>query len=476
MGALIARLPNLAQITAVCKAGADNQPVLYHYAMSQTVRLFGNDALGLRVPSLIGFSVACICVYVFVSRRSAGVWGLLSVLFLLQTKAWWFATDGRPYGLMLGFAGVAVVCWQNIVISRSRLLSLIGLGISLLCAFNTHYFAVLLLIPFWAGEAVRTFIRRRIDWPVWACCSLPALVLLAYAPIIKAAKPNSGIPFAHFARPSIWNFFDEFFTPTLATFACGFVVYGASLYLRRRFKPAAATDFPARDYAPEAVAVIAFCTIPVFAVLLAKYGTHIFFPRYGIAGAFGFAVLAGVCGWLVFARQTFFGWTLVATLGLLLLHGQKVADIADIRDSRADPPGVVLPLRLPAIVRNDNLPIAFADLHDYMQFFYYGDAPTRSRAFYPADEKLAAHYLGFTFHERMMIGSAPFFGTQIVQYAAFIHDHKKFYVLGSLEYSAWLVRALLADGISLKMVQGGPKDLLGGFYDTCLLANVPENY
>src|SRR3982751_494560 len=45
MELLIAKLSNTADIIAVCKAGADNQPIAYHFAMHEGTRLFSNGAL-----------------------------------------------------------------------------------------------------------------------------------------------------------------------------------------------------------------------------------------------------------------------------------------------------------------------------------------------------------------------------------------------------------------------------------------------
>ncbi|MBV9678722.1 MAG: hypothetical protein JO185_20470, partial [Acidobacteriaceae bacterium] len=96
MGVLIAKLPLKSDIWAICKAGVDNQPPLYHYAMRASIQFFGNDALGTRVPSLVGYLLFSLCLYWFVSRRASRLYGLAAMLFPWTTRCWYYATEGRP--------------------------------------------------------------------------------------------------------------------------------------------------------------------------------------------------------------------------------------------------------------------------------------------------------------------------------------------------------------------------------------------
>ena len=72
-----------------------------------------------------------------------------------------------------------------------------------------------------------------------------------------------------------------------------------------------------------------------------------------------------------------------------------------------------------------------------------------------------------------MLGSAPYFGTQVVDYSTFIKEHPGFYVFGSLQFSEWVVPKLMADHADLQLVQGGPVNIFGGFADVCLRAQMP---
>jgi len=480
MGVLIAKVPLRSDIWAICKAGVDNQPPLYHYAMRSSIQFFGNDALGTRVPSLVGYLLFSLCLYWFVSRRASRLYGVAAMLFPWTTRCWYYATEGRPYGLMLGCAGIAAVCWQSIVMRRRRGLMLAGLCLSLTCALNLHYYAVLLFVPFGIAEAVRTYRQRKWDIPVWIALAAPLLVLLAYLPVIRAAKANTGIPYAPFARANlpvtVWYFAADFLQSSLVPLIClGVLYFVVQIYSRPSSTAQLARAAVAKrlELIPEAFLVLGFTCFPVFAALLSRFVTHIFFSRYAIGGIFGFALLLGFCAWLAFGDQKEPALALVAIFAVLVLHDRIFDDYRTLLGDRANPARVGIPQRIHGRAQVDGLPIVATNLDDYMGFYYYGDSAFRKRVFYVSSEELAKQYLGFTFHERMMIGSAPYFGTQVVDYNKFVGEHPRFYVFGTLQFSEWVVPKLMADGAELRLVQGGPINTDGGFADVCLLAQMP---
>lgn len=478
MGTFIAKLPHTSDIWAICKSGADNQPPLYHYVTRSAIKAFGSDPLGMRLPSLTGYIVFCVCLYWFVSRRTSRFYGLIAMLFQVLTRASYYATEGRPYALMLGCAGVAVICWQSINMQRQRTLMLPGLTLALACALNLHYYSVLLFFPFWIAESVRTYVRRKVDKAVWLALTVPISVLLVYVPVIWESKVNSGIPYAFFSTPSLsfcfWNFAGDFFGSTITALICLSILY----FLLRSFGGPPPDNFARRDRSwrsevmPEVFLILGFACIPALAIILSKFGTHIFFTRYAIAGVFGFAVILACCTWFAFGGKR--GPALVFTFVLLLLtiRNQKVEDFPIITAGSRTSPEVNVRNRIPQVAQRDVLPIVVTNIDDFMRFSYYADPALRKRIFYVSSEKLAGQYLGFTFLERMMIGSAPYFGTNVVDYASFLREHRKFYLFGPLEPTEWLVPKLMAEHIELQLVQGGPKDAHGTFADVCLLAQM----
>ncbi len=114
---------------------------------------------------MLGFWVMCLCLFLFVSRRSA-LYGFVAMLFPLVTGAYYYAYEARPYGIVLGFS---LVCWQSAVAGYHRRLSL--LSVESCGALSNHYYA-LFAAPSGFGRAVRSLSLRRLDLPVWAALGL----------------------------------------------------------------------------------------------------------------------------------------------------------------------------------------------------------------------------------------------------------------------------------------------------------------
>ncbi len=479
MGSFIIRLPSRSQIWTICQSGADNQPPFYHYLMRASMSLFGgSDILGMRIPSVLGFCLCCFCLYWFVSRNVSKLYGIVAMLYPALTLAWVYGTEGRPYALLLGLASLAAVCWQ--AVNRGRRIMAVGLWLTLLLALNCHYYAVLMLVPLGIAESVRTYIRKKIDFFVWLALTTPPLTLLVYIPVLRVSKTNSGIPYAPFTNPALyyafWRYNGEFLGSSLI-----FLIFLGAVYLAvRTFSldsgGAVLGWFRSGNRAqllPEVSLVLGFTSMPVFVILFSKFATHIFFPRYAITGIFGFAALIGLSAGLAFWDKKGPALALVVMSSILVFYYQGHEDVPLITSARNTPQTISVPHRLPQSVLDGNLPIVPTDLDDFMKFNYYGDSALRKRLFYVSSEKLAEQYLGFTFHERMMLGAAPYFHTQVVDYDAFIHEHPTFYVFGSLRFSQWVVPKLMADGAELKLIQGGPSG--GGYLDECFLAKVTRN-
>jgi hypothetical protein len=378
---------------------------------------------------------------------------------------------------MLGCAGVVAVCWQSINRRNRKWLNVLGLGLALVCALNLHYYAVLLFIPLWIAELVRTFSRRTVDWSVWTALTVPLLVLPMYLPILRVSAVNSGTPYVYYAKPSLlrtlWVFGNEFLSPSLVAV----VSMGLLYFVVQAFMSPAPEDY-ARPFIAkpgtrsELTLVLGFAFIPVMATLLSRFGTHIFFSRYAIAGVFGIAALLSLCAWIGFGGRRGPAIVLVCILAVLILRDQYKNDWPVISDGRIRPAPLAIASRLPKITQADGLPIVATNLEDFMQLFYYGDARMRSRLYYIASENLATRYLGFTFHDRMMLASSPYFGTQVVSYSPFVKNHPAFYVFGSLFFPAWVVPKLLADHTDLHLLQGGATDTDGDYADVCFRAEI----
>ena len=88
---------------------------------------------------MLGFWVMSLALYMFLRRYLSVVTALTGALFPAVTTAFAYSYEARPYALVLGFAGLALVCWQRAVDSHRRPAWLVGfaasLGLALLLIF-----------------------------------------------------------------------------------------------------------------------------------------------------------------------------------------------------------------------------------------------------------------------------------------------------------------------------------------------------
>jgi hypothetical protein len=107
--------------------------------------------------------------------------------FPLVTTAYFYAYEARPHGIVLGFCGIVLVCWQAATDRFDRRFwPLLGLGGGLVCALLMHSYAALLFVPVGLGELTRSVRLRRIDWKVWLTIAISSLTILVSALLFRA--------------------------------------------------------------------------------------------------------------------------------------------------------------------------------------------------------------------------------------------------------------------------------------------------
>src|SRR5262249_54774840 len=129
----ISRVSRMSDIWAALMTGGEQTLSLLYWITRGMLAIFGENPLAIRLPEVIGYWVMSICLFSFVSRRAPAVYGFLAMLFPLVTEAYIYAYEARSYALVLGFMGLALLCWQSTAAER-RLLPLAGLAMSLAAA------------------------------------------------------------------------------------------------------------------------------------------------------------------------------------------------------------------------------------------------------------------------------------------------------------------------------------------------------
>ena len=293
----LARLPSLGQIIDALGRGPEQAPPLDYLARRLSMAVIGDKAWAFRFPSVIATGLAMICVYGIVARRLGASYAWASTLILLVGPGWFYATEARPYALMLGFIALAMLCWQRAEGGEGRTLPLVGLFLAVAAAQSSHYYAIIGVAPLFLGQLVRSWRTRRVDAIVWLTLLAGASVILAYIPLILHKRMYIA---TFWARPA-WSM-----VPELIEFCAGMLpiplilllsIAGAGLGTAGAFsarRPRLRTH--CSGYRPEELAVaLGYVFLPAFAVLLAKLAHGVVTDRYVLPSTIGFALLIPAC-------------------------------------------------------------------------------------------------------------------------------------------------------------------------------------
>ncbi len=384
---LNARLPDIKTIWEALRGGADLNPPMLYVLTRASERLFGEGPVSVRLPEILGFWIFCLCLYRFVSVRSTPLAGMVTMIFPWVTQAYWYAYEARPHGIVLGLCGVSIVCWQSATTSKRRLPWLIGLTASLAAALLTHSFAVLLFGPLVVGELVRSYLARKIDWPIWAAMGIAAPAILTSLPLLRnARKMLDGVTMFHptFSLASSYIFL---LGPSLLVAAGAFFLLAADL-----LAPQTAGSSKAQsgfEVVPHEIALaIGLSAAPLFGILLSNLARGPFLHRYALCAVGGCAYLAGIAA--ARCRTRIVSLLLLA----LLLFGVAKHSAEFVKTRRVVEPVTGHPLKaiengspleqytlLDHGVEGD-LPIVVLDDLDFLQIHFYAPPELRDRLWY----------------------------------------------------------------------------------------------
>lgn len=286
------------------------EPPTFDLLEHASMAVFGAGAFAMRLPSILSLLVMQICVFGIVRRIAGARAGCFAMLFPLLIHAFDYASEGRPYALLLACMAAGLYCWQSAArTDGQRRLLLSGLAISQAVAITSHYYGLLVVVPVLAGELVRATRARRIDWPVAAAmllgCSSVLLdlpfreaVLVYRAHINSVPDPGAAMIYltyswAIFKDPYRWNTRQLH----LGLMALDMIFLSFVVGKWRYFPPPAQSERLARratDNYHEWIAIATTAFLPVFAVLFGRFVTHAYFPRYGIEAVVGLDILAAL--------------------------------------------------------------------------------------------------------------------------------------------------------------------------------------
>lgn len=178
---------NAAEIVRATLEGCDGAAPLYAMTVQAIRPWVGHEALAVRLPATLGYAGMIVCLLAFCRRLLPAVYSLVAVMLACRATLE-YASEGRGYGVVLGCAAGALLCWQAAAEGRRRAMVIPVLAVCLAVMTATHYYAVFILVPLFLAEMVRWRASGKLDFAILAAMAPVLLVLGLHYPLIEAGR------------------------------------------------------------------------------------------------------------------------------------------------------------------------------------------------------------------------------------------------------------------------------------------------
>jgi hypothetical protein len=443
--AAVALQPTWIDVWKAYMAPVDLQSPLFYGLSRISWQLLGRNELALRMPEILGVLVFGWCMYLFIGKRLGPLFGLCAMILPLVTNVELCADQARPYGILLGACGLAMLAWRNAVENPKRRTSLVLFAGSLALVVACHGYAIVVILAFALAEFFRAWRSRRLDWRLWLCFLAVLVPLPPYWYTQHVIGRLNGVmgpsKWSHWSQ--ILGFYQFFFqTRENVLILFGLLLVGLAL-LRKGPKPRR-TGMPGH----EIVLSVMLATSPVFSVALAMFTTRYYMARYSIFAMGGVVVLAILLiDWVAPDRRIA---SLMLLLSSLFLFGTRFSDVSmdavRKRDAAIMVPFAQIPPGTPLVIAS-GLALLPTDV-------YASDAQL-ANTYYLSDRAAAIRYTGSTVFEfPAAFTDYHHFRVHVEDYGSFVKTHKKFMVYGNYLWDDdWQLRKLRDDGA--RMVEKG---------------------
>jgi hypothetical protein len=387
--------------------------------------LWGIHELALRAPAILGFWVMAVCLFEITAARTSLVYGAIAMFLPFLTTTFLYAYEARPYGVLLGFTGLALLLWQRAGGDRPRRMAIFGFALALTGAAAAHYYAIFIVIPFAVAEALHWLRRGGFRLAIWFSLALPVLPTIPALPLLRNAGRIAHAFWSHARWMSIsYTYFELVGEFLILAFLIA--ALAGLLLLWRAGQPAV---LPRQTWSPpehEIIAVTLLAALPFIVVPIAKVTTHAFVGRYAIEAIPAICILA-VWGLYAFTAQR--PWVPLLLL-LMLVTGASFQNLLNYRTLAAERMelqnlGAYLAKAQPA-----SLPILIPDAGMFLELHHYGTPALANRLVYLADIAKAIQYSGSDTVDYGTIVIGPAAGARIDEMDSFFKSTPQFLIYG----------------------------------------------
>ena len=421
----------------------DASPPLYPIIVHGLLPIVGNEALALRLPATLGYCAMLLCLWAFCRHRLPAAFAFAASLLTFE-RGLYFATEGRPYGLVLGCAAGALLCWQRAAEGQRRALTLPLLAVCLALMVALHYYAIFFLVPLFLAEMVRWRASGRPDFGVWAA-TVPALLVLGlhYALFIAGGSFD-----AHYwAQPSlgsIASFYERFLLPPIIFGGLAFLVVALLAGWSSQPRESMRKAFPIHEW----TALAAFVLLPPVVIVLSMYTTNVFFERYILWTVIGFSVLVAAVLSAAARGRAVVGVALI----VIAIAAMARLEIGPLFGTPVLPTAEGMRQELRTFAKDGSEPIVVANAHAFLELSYYLGSPLRERLVFPLSRDLDLKYRGFD-TDALTLGPLGRRGpVRVITYEEILAQNKSF-LLAAFEYD-YLPQHLTQSGYRVTRLPG----------------------
>lgn len=451
----VAQQPTTAGIWEALSRGAVNSdPPSFPIVERLAGAVVPNEHIAYRIPSVIALCCVVLCVFVFVRRRSGGIYGLIcAVVPLVSVLYNIWVMQARGYALATACVAVALVCYQKADAIGWAVL----MGASLLAASASHYLAIFALVPFALAEAAFAWKMRRLRWAAWlglACGVVPLLVLW---PVLSDYRHYYGSHFWRGTEPTLANIANVYGSFFNLLYPLGFAIAAvAALGVLETWLPVSSgkddllRTIKEDEFFHEKVLVLGLLALPFVFCLAMKIVRGGLVAHYLLETVLGFSLALGFIlprlqrrSVVLFATWLGFAF-LLQEASFWGIHRHNLGKI----DSPAHPAVEIVK----AAGRQD-LPVVVSDGGQYLQFVHYLDRETVNRYVAVVDPPASLTYAGSDFMDKTLVALRPYAAVHVYQFQDFSAKHHQFllYSSGSEIWDWWPAR-LLNENYALTLV------------------------
>lgn len=438
----IASAPSLARLFR--ELPLDLNPPLEYLTARASLAAFGNSEYALRLPSVLAFLAGSIALGIFAARQlKAPAYGLLAMLAFWATPYFSYATEARPYALVVAFLALAMLAWQN---AGRGPWAIWLLGFAVCGMMLSHLLAALYILPLCAAEAFRCWRLRRINWAIWVALLLPCVIPFLFLRMVARVE-SSAFPAAFAA--SLPKIAEAYYASLKLAALPLLVALGSGLLVSRAGgQPEGERIQLTLD---ARVLTGGLLAMPIAVNLALMHSHAAFFDRYAMPVALGYAL--AFCYLLADrgGRSQRAALASAAVLGLYFLAFNVGPGRRESFWTRRAGTSAAAGLTGVEAMRPD-VPLVAASGLTFVELDHYGSEQTVKRLFYLTDRERAVRYANATIFEGLPDAKAAFpIRSAVMPFSEFIRRHPTFLVLGTPDYPEdWLLRYLLDSRATLQ--------------------------